>query len=697
MKRQVTLILLLLIGLKPLLAQQFRYQKTDYGLEFMVNETTRRVTFYDDQIVRITTVKTGKAFSDSSLVVNLVPNAVDLKIKNSSRLEIKSGGLTLRINKQNGVISFFDPDKKLYLKESESVLPELRDTTIFDKPYYKIKQAFQLTKKEGLYGLGQFQDPHMNYRNKELVLAHSNKSSIVPMLTSTNNYGILWDNYSWSVFHDDAKVTYITAEVADQIDYYFIAGSNIDGVIANYRNLTGRAPMFSKKAYGFWQSKERYKTFDELHEVVKKYRDNNIPIDNIIQDWQYWGAKDKFSSMYFDPRRFPNPKENIQRLHDENVNIMVSIWPAIGPAAQLAKDLNAAGHFLDQGHWSGTGNKVYDPYSAQARDIYWKHLKQGLFDNGIDGYWMDGTEPEFFSSWTPQITTTELLKVKKVALGPVAKYLNTFALVTSQGLYQNHRTATDKKRVFILTRSAWAGQQRNATVTWSGDVSSNFETLKQHISSGINFSLTGVPYWTHDIGGFFSKGSNGQYPKGIEDPAFQELYTRWFQFGAFTPIFRSHGTDTPREVWQFKDRNPEIYAALLKTLHLRYQLMPYIYSTAWAITDKGSTMMRGLVMDFANDLKVYDIKEQYLFGPSLMVKPVTRHMYHEVEELLPSISSEHLRTADNREGLAATYFKDTEFKEVVHKTIDKTINFNWTGGGLPKDVPRTDFSVRWEG
>ncbi|UII77670.1 PA14 domain-containing protein [Flagellimonas sp. HMM57] len=678
-------------------AQKFKYKKTNTGIEYAVDGNRKRIQFYSTGTVRVTTVKEGHQFTDTSLVVNSKPVTLNFDVKNRKMLRLKTKVLEVQVDQKMGAITFLDRKGKTYLQEHKTILPSLRDTTIFGESFYSVKQAFKLTEDEGLFGLGQFQDEYMNYRGEELVLAHSNKISVVPMLTSSNNYGILWDNYSRTIFKDSPGVTFFSSEVADQIDYYFIAGDDIDDVILGYRNLTGQAPLFSKKAYGFWQCKERYKTFDELHEVVQKFRTNKIPLDNIIQDWQYWGEKTKFSSMYFDPERYPNPKQNIKKLHDNNVNLMVSIWPAIGAEAELAKELDAKGYFLDQGHWSSPGSKVYDPYSKAAREVYWKHLKKGLFDNGVDGYWMDGTEPEFFSSWNQDITTEEILKVKKVALGPVSKYLNTFALLTSQGLYQKHRKATDQKRVFILTRSAWAGQQRNATVTWSGDISSNFQTLKQHVSSGVNFSLAGVPYWTHDIGGFFSKGSNGEYPKGIEDPAFHELYTRWFQFGAFTPIFRSHGTDTPREVWQFKDRNPECYDALLKVLHLRYQLMPYIYSTAWDVTDKGRTMMRGMVMDFSNDRKVFDITDQYLFGSSFLVKPITKHMYHTPETLLPIISSEYLRTPSGEAGLMGTYFDDTELNKAVYTRVDKEISFNWSGGGLPKGLQLTNFSIRWEG
>lgn len=665
-------------------------------IRFKINNQIRKVVFYFPNIVRVSTTKDGCLFNDTSLAVNFRPEMFDLKLdEKPTNYTISTEKLSLQIGKTTGEITFLSTSGKVYLSEKKNLVSQLIDTLIYGKKYFHIKQSFQISKDEGLFGLGQFQNGIMNYRNHDLLLVQANKIAIVPFLVSTNNYGLLWDNYSHSTFHDGNDGMYFTSSVADQIDYYFICSSNIDGVISGYRTLTGKAPLFSKKAYGFWQSKERYTSFDELNDVVDKYRANHIPIDNIIQDWRYWGDGKFWSSMNFEPEFYSNPKENIQKLHDKNVDLMVSIWPSLGVESDIYKEMLKGGFLFKQKHWCG--GQVYDAYNPKARKIYWNYIKEGLAKNGVDGYWMDGTEPEYGSTDDQEITEKEILKAETCALGPIAKYLNPYALATSEGVYLGHREFTNDKRVFILTRSSWAGQQRNATVTWSGDVSANWENLKIQICAGINFCMSGVPYWTHDIGAFFPSGRGGIYSKGIDDPSYQELYVRWFQFGAFTPIFRSHGTGTPREVWQFKDRNPELYNALLKTLNIRYKLIPYIYSNAWQVTSNDYTIMRGLAMDFSEDKATYNINDQYMFGSSLLIKPITRNMYYDLPSIPKKIETKNLQTLDGKPGLNACYFKDIELSQKVHESENSEVNFNWAGGGLPSGVPAENFSVRWEG
>ena len=679
----------------------FEFNTISNGIEFTVDGLKKRVLCYSEQTVRVSVTKSGEAFVDSSLVVLSEPEFIDFTIEDGDDLILRTAALTIKIDKRTGVISYQNNEEDIYLEEHGELLPELRDTTLFDQSYFQIKQTFKLTDEEGLYGLGQFENGVMNYQGRERLLVQSNMNAIVPVLTSTKNYGILWDNYSNTVFKDGEQSASFSSTIAEQIDYYFMAGADMDGVISAYRELTGMAPLFSKKAYGFWQSKERYRSFDELHQVVKQYRDNRIPLDNIIQDWNYWGDWEQFSSMYFEPKYYPNPKENIQRLNESKVELMVSLWPALGTESMIYKEMDANGLLYNQGHFSK--GKVYDAYSHSGRDIYWKHIKEGLVKNGIHAFWIDGTEPQFFQSQNQQLAEEEFLKVEKTAMGPVAKYLNTYALVNGQGVYEKHRAYTDKKRAFILTRSSFAGQQRNGMVTWSGDISANYETLKNQIRAGVNFSMAGVPYWTHDIGAFFPAARGGNYLRGIESSAYQELYTRWFQLGAFTPIFRSHGTGTPREVWQFKDRNPICYNALLKALDLRYQLMPYLYSTAWRVTSEGYSFLRGLPMDFPQDIKTYDIDDQFLFGNAILVKPITKNMYYEIEGIPPVIPSGNLETPKGESGLYATFYEGIEkfngldVGKVLHKEVNQSIDFDWNFGDLPAGVPATNFWVYWEG
>jgi alpha-D-xyloside xylohydrolase len=673
-----------------------KYQEIQSGIIFDLDSIRKRILFYDDNIVRVSATKKGNPFIDNSLAVNAQPKDLGISVSEKERkIVLSTKNLILEIDKQTGAIQYFNIDKRHFLNEHPTIKPVLKDTNIYNKTYYHIKQPFELTEKEGIYGFGQFQNGIMNYRNRDLVLVQDNKIAIVPMMISTNNYGILWDNYSHSQFHDGDDGTWFTGEVADQIDYYFMGGENMDDVIRGYRFLTGKAPLFPKKAYGFWQSKERYKSFDELHEVVQKYRDNNIPIDNIVQDWRYWGDNSKWSSMYFEPEHFPNPTENIEKLHDANVNLMISIWPAVGKQTKLYKELDENDLLLSPLHFSG--GRVYDAYSQNARDIYWKHVENGLIKHGVDAFWMDGTEPQFINLRSQMLFKEELLAAEQFAIGPVSKYLNTFALVTSENIYENFRDVEKEKRAFILTRSSWAGQQRNATVTWSGDVAANFTTLKKQISAGINFCMAGVPYWTHDIGAFFPGGFGGLYYDGIEEKAYQELYVRWFQFGAFSPIFRSHGTGTPREVWQFKERNPEYYNALIQTDELRYRLMPYIYSNAWQITKNDYTLMRGLPMDFANDMKVLDIVDQYMFGPFLLIKPITKEMFHHVDTFPELIDGDNVVGNANDEGMLLTIFHDTTFQKVATSQKVGAIDNNWIIDIInPPGITTNNFSAIWE-
>ncbi|NPA36619.1 MAG: DUF5110 domain-containing protein [Chlorobi bacterium] len=675
---------------------KFEYSPESDGITVTVNGNKKRITFFAPGIVRISATKQDKAFRDSSLAVIAHPDKTNYQVINhKNHITVSTVSLILSINKTTGSITFMHPDSSVYVSELKNKPHIFTDTIINNKSYLKIKQQFTLSDNEGIFGLGQFQNNIMNYRNHDLLLVQANRIAIVPVMVSSNSYGILWDNYSHTAFHDGKDGCSFTSEVADQIDYYFIGSNNIDGVISGYRKLTGKAPMLPKKAYGYWQSKERYRSFGEMINVIKHYRRLKLPVDNIVLDWRYWGDNRHWSSMFFDPKTFPDPAENIQKLHSLNTNLMVSIWPAFGPETDIYKEMSAKGLLYAPQHWSG--GKVYDAYNPEARDIYWKYIKKGLMDNGVDALWMDGSEPQITSVASPYDMEKEYLKTEKTYAGPTAKYLNTYALVSSEGVYEHFRKDIKNKRAFILTRSSWAGQQRNSTVTWSGDVASSFDNLKKQICAGINFCMTGVPYWTHDIGGFFPSGNGGMYPKGMNDPAYQELYVRWFQFGAFTPVFRSHGTGLPRELWNFRKSSPSFYEALIKSLKLRYKLMPYIYSLAGKITTDDYTLMRGLVMDFPSDKKTYNIPDEYMFGPAFLVKPVTQSMYFDIQEIPPAIPANSFETPDGKNGLTATYFKTRDLKEKVITTVENNINHNWSGGGLPAGVPEKNFSVRWEG
>ena len=386
-----------------------------------------------------------------------------------------------------------------------------------------------------------------------------------------------------------------------QIDYYFMAGPQMDSVLRRYRELTGAAPMFPRWAWGYWQSKEHYNSQAEIVGVVRRYRKIGVPLDGIIQDWLYW-APHPWGSHEFDRKRYPHPKQMVEQIHGMHAHIIISVWARFQPGSANYRQLLDAKVLLPM---TG-GMRYYDPFNPLGRKLYWQQMRKELFSLGMDGWWLDASEPELTANWGQFAPMT-------TADGPGAFVYNAYPLMHTGAVYRGQRVTPSAKRVFILTRSAYAGQQRHAAVTWSGDTQGNWETFRRQIPAGINFCLSGIPYWNTDIGGFFSHN-----PK---KPAYAELFTRWFQFGAFCPMFRVHGTNFPKEVWRFA---PHIQKILIAYIHLRYRLLPYIYSVAWNVTHQHYTMLRGLVMDFRDDPAVRDIPDQFMFGPALLVNPVTR-------------------------------------------------------------------------
>ena len=426
------------------------------------------------------------------------------------------------------------------------------------------------------------------------------------------------------------------AEVGDGVDYYFMYGKSADGVIAQMRYLSGDVPMFPMWTYGFWQSKERYKSAAETEGIVDQYRALNVPLDGIIQDWQYWGSNYLWNAMDFLAEDFANGKQMIQNVHRKHAHFMISIWASFGPMTQQFRELNEKGLLMPFETWpqSGishiwppvmkypSGVKVYDAFHPEARAIYWKYLKT-LYDYGTDAWWMDSTDPDFFNP-------RESDYAHKVYGGTWRSQRNAFPLETVRGIYQAQRKDYGQKRVFIMTRSSYAGQQHYGSNMWSGDVNSSWDMLRKQVPAGLSYSLTGNPNFNTDIGGFFcgsynTKGS-GSAPR---NPQFQELYVRWMQYGLFCPVFRSHGADAPREIWQFGKKGEPVYDAIEKQIRLRYRLIPYLYSTAWQVTSNNDSYMRPLFSDFAADKKVWNITDEFLFGRSILAAPIVKAQYTE--------------------------------------------------------------------
>lgn len=623
--------LLLLCCATTAMAQSF--QKTTSGLKTTINAIDVELQFYNPSTIRVVKAPNGWNYTKESLSVIAKPETTKFTTTQKGDIvTLKSAAIEVTLDLKSGNIAFFDIKKNTLLKENNA--PQFTDFNDVGVKTFRVKQAFVLDKEEAVYGLGILQNGKMSQRNQTKHMSQGNVEDFVTFIQTTKGYGLFWDNYSPTNFADNPNETSFESEVGDCIDYYFMYGGNADGVIAQMRSLTGEVPMLPLWTYGFWQSRERYKSQYELMEVVDKHRELGVPLDGIVQDWQYWGSHYLWNAMEFLSSDFPNPKQMIDHVHAKNAHMAITIWSSFGPHTKQYKELNEKGMLFDFKTWPLSGSdiwppkrdylsgvRVYDPFNPAARDIYWKHLTR-LYDLGIDSWWMDSTEPDHMD-FKPEDYN------EQTYLGSFRKVRNAFPLMTVGGVYDHQRAAGSDKRVFIYTRSGFAGQQRYAANVWSGDIGSSWESLRNQIPAGLNFTLTGNPNFNSDIGGFFA----GAYNRGWGDktatknPLFQELYVRWMQQGAFTPMMRSHGTDIKREIYYFGKKGEPIYDAIESAIHLRYSLLPYIYSTSWEVTNKQSSFMRALFMDFVNDKKVWDMNDKYMFGKSILVAPIVKAQY----------------------------------------------------------------------
>lgn len=611
------------------------YTQAAQGIKATVNGLDVSVDFYGPALVRIVKHPTGQPVAKTSLSVTKQPEKTHVTVKQKGdELLLSSASLQVSLNLNNGRLVFQTAKGAALLTEKA----EGATFTPFNdagEQTFSAGQTFQLDRDEAIYGLGILQNGKMSQRNQEVRMVQDNTWDYVTFFQSVKGYGLFWDNYSPTVFKDNDEGTSFTSDVAPLIDYYVLYGGNADGVVALMRDLTGQVPLFPLWTYGYWQSKERYKSQDEIVGVVRKYRELGVPLDGIIQDWQYWGSNYLWNAMDFLNDDFPQPKRMIDDIHRMNAKLTISIWSSFGPHTKQYKELEEMGALLNIGTWpqSGvgfwpprmdypSGVRVYDAYNPKARDLYWRYLNEGLFKLGMDGWWMDSTEPDHLSVKPEDFDN-------QTYLGSFRKVRNAYPLMTVGGVYEHQRAVTSDKRVFILTRSGFAGQQRYGSSVWSGDVGSSWDMLRKQVPAGLNFSLCGLPHWNSDIGGFFAGSFNRPWKgmRGAQNPLYQELYVRWMQFAAFTPMMRSHGTEVPREIYQFGKKGEPIYDAIEKTIRLRYALLPYIYATSWEVTNQQSSFMRALFMDFADDKKVLDTNDQYLFGKSILVAPVLAPQY----------------------------------------------------------------------
>ena len=572
-----------------------------------------KIEFFTPTIVHIT-----KGEPTKTMVVTAKPEAVVVTRKGNS---ISSSQLTVRQDTQ-GRLTFLTAKGKVLLREKSHDIAQVRQTFILDK-------------EEAVYGLGTFQNGKMNRRGEHKRMEQSNLEDFQNVLQSIKGWGLYWENYSPTQFDDDENGMSFTSEVGKGIDYYFMYGGSADGVIAQMRHLSGDVPMFPLWTYGFWQSKERYKSARETEGIVDKYRELQVPLDGIIQDWQYWGSNYLWNAMDFLSEDFANGPQMIQNVHQKHAHFMISIWASFGPQTRQYRELDEKGMLLPFQTWpqSGishiwppvmdypSGVKVYDAFHPEARAIYWKYLKT-LFNYGTDAWWMDSTDPDCFYP-------TESDYAHPVYGGTWRSLRNSFPLATVKGVYEQQRQEQSvSKRVFIMTRSAFAGQQHYGSNMWSGDVASSWDMLRKQVPAGLSFTLTGNPNFNTDIGGFFCNAYNTNGPASApRNPQFQELYIRWMQYALFCPVFRSHGADAPREIWQFGKKGEPVYDAIEKAIRLRYRLLPYLYSIAWQVTSNNDSYMRPLFSDYANDKRVWNITDEFMFGRHILAAPILEAQY----------------------------------------------------------------------
>ena len=579
------------------------------GITFGGNGGTLRVEVCQDDILRVEYTTAPSIPMKTSLSVNAVwPMPRFCVSDTGGTVTITTALMQANVTTATGLVTFADPAGNVLLSEaSKKVSP----ATVEGVATNTVATAWKSPANEALFGLGQHQDGVINRKGSTLVMQQANTEIQIPLVVSNKGYGVLWDNPSTTNFSGNAagNTQYsFSSETGDMVDYYYFYGPTIDRVIALYRTATGAAPLFPKWAYGLFQSKDHYTSSADLLSVDTGYRKNNIPVDVIVQDWQYWTPY-AWGSQLMDPGRYPDPAATVTQLHTDNIHTMISIWPQYQTRATATvageldpfNALNAINALYPDS--SGGQYHYYDVFNSMARTIAYQYDHDRLIGKyGWDGIWADCTEPQGYPDGVNVHSAT-------TALGKGAFYMNAYPLEHSRGTYEGWRSmGPNNKRVYVLTRSGFAGQQRYAAGCWSGDINATAAVFAAQIPGGLSFAISGMPYWTTDIGGYFGTPS-------------EELFTRWFQFGAFCPTFRIHGMASKElygSQWSAQGK-----ANMLLVDQLRYRLMPYIYSLAWQVTSAGYTIMRPLVFDFQNDANVYGIKDQFMFGPALLVNPVT--------------------------------------------------------------------------
>jgi alpha-D-xyloside xylohydrolase len=566
------------------------------GLELQTDTGDLTVEPWSESIVHVRFGPAGYRGNYNPSVI-AAPGKVHFDIRQTADAYIlATSKLTARISKATAAVSFTDARGKVLLQEAER---SIGSGTV---------QAFAT--RTPIFGLGQHVDGLLDYSGSTVHLQQKNGDVAIPMMLSPNGFGVLWNNASVMDVDvakpDEKRALVVRNEAGAGIDYHFILGPAPDQVIAGYRWLTGDAPLMPKWSWGFWQSREHYETQDQVLGVARTYRAMGVPIDAVVIDWQHWRPGD-WGAHKFDPARFPDPAGMVRALHQLNVHVPVSVWARFDPDTANTKELEAAG-----GLFPPTYNNVYPPgkgrwydaWNPNARQIYWDQIRRGYGVLGFDTWWLDASEAELGGNWGQ-------MRELRTAGGPGAEVYNSYPLLHTTAVHDGMRRDMPDKRVMILTRSAYAGQQRNGALTWSGDTQGTWDSFRKNVTAALNFSMSGIPYWSADIGGFFGGDTH--------DRDYAELFNRWEQFAIFTPQFRVHGTNGGKEIWNW---NGDVQPQLIENVKLRYRLLPYIYSLAWDVTKHRGTMMRALLFDYRSDPKAVAQADEYMFGKALLVAPV---------------------------------------------------------------------------
>jgi alpha-D-xyloside xylohydrolase len=634
-------------------------RETGTGIECSIGDTRLKISFVTDQIVRVTATRNPAWSTVPSLMrADIAGKPVAIrKSDDGATFAMHTPKLTVKLDRSAGALSFWSADGALLLEEAKAsprafekvaVVKSMPDPATVkkvmtvdgerqvagayvqrkDRDAWKATATFRLRDNEALYGLGFDETDDLNLRGKTKRLYQHNLRVVVPFVVSTRGYGLLFDTYSALTFTDGQDGASVSSDVVDDLDYYFVLGPSMDGAIAGFRSLTGAATMLPKWAFGYTQSKERYVTQAELIETTKQFRERKIPLDLIVQDWNYW-AEGRWGSFVPDAARYPSIAAMTRAVHDLNARVMISIWPNPSPLDPPGKQLKDSGYTL-------AGTEYIDFFQPKAGKMYFDNAWNYLGQHGIDAWWCDSTEPEV-ADWrdAPRPANADEVNVAGLAKVIDAQYLNAYALLDSRNFYRHWRKAAPGKRMVNLTRSGYAGSQATGAVIWTGDISAKWSVLAQQLAAVQSFSASGTPYVSTDIGAFFVRRGkqwfwNGDYDAGVADLGYRELYTRWLQFGAFLPAFRSHGTDTPREPWHFGEPGTPFYDAIVQAIELRYRLLPHIYSQAGLVHLKGASFLRPVAFSFPDDPRTHDLKTQMLFGESMMISPVLTPMYYGV-------------------------------------------------------------------